>query len=196
MQNPWSSIWTKPRSTIRSIVATNPRRGFFILATIFGLSITLSQSIGMAISFDISITTAVLAAIVLSPFIGALFLYVGAWILWGVGKWFNGQAPYRHVLAAYSWSKLPTVIIDVMWFLLITIGGVRSVLHYTQDASISFVIIITLIAQIWALVLLIHNLQEVQNFSFWKAFGNWITATIVYLSVLVFTSFLIGSILG
>lgn len=190
--NPWISIWANPKQTIRSIVSTNPKKRFFILAAIFGLSFCISNAMAVAVYQNVSIVLSLLVALIISPFIGAVVLYIGAWFLWGIGKWFNGQAPFQHVLAAYAWSRVPTIIVVVMWFLLLAIGGPDSIVQYKQDASISFVVLISLIVQIWSIVLLIQSLQEVQGYSVWKAFGNWLVAVIVYFAILFFISYVIN----
>ncbi len=190
--NPWLSMWANPKQTIRSIISTNPKKGFFILAFIFGLSLCVSNALGLAVMNNMSVALSLLAAIILAPFLGALILYVNAWFLWGTGKWFNGQAPFANVLAAYTWSRVPTIILVVMWFLLLAIGGTDIILQYTASTSFSFVVLIGLIVQIWTIVLLLQSLQEVQGYSLWRAFGNWIVAGIIYLAIIFLISFLVG----
>ena len=36
--SPWLSIWTRPRATLRLILATDPRRGVFRLAALGGIA--------------------------------------------------------------------------------------------------------------------------------------------------------------
>jgi hypothetical protein len=195
-QNPWASMWTKPKQTIRSIVATNPKRGMIGLIFVYGLAMTLANTFPPIQRGQVTPLMGIIIAFILAPLIGVIGLYLNGWILWGVGKWFKGKAPFYHVFAAYAWSRLPLIFIAVMWFVLIVFGGVSLIEQLMKGPSGMFFLAVILISQIWAIVLLLQNLSEVQGFSLLRAFGNWIVAVIIVSALFFFLTTLIGVFRG
>src|SRR5258708_2429942 len=59
--NPWLTVWTRPRGTIRSIVDSDPSRSVILLSVIAGITSTLGNAISkdsgdqMSLSFIIGL---------------------------------------------------------------------------------------------------------------------------------------------
>src|SRR3990172_2246146 len=117
--NPWLNMWTQPRNTIRAILQTNPKYGIFYLAAIYALQnffyFANYWSVGISVRFYVILIT----GIILSPFIGLIWLYFSAWVLYFTGKWLKGKAPMLHLRTAVAWAKIPTSINLLMWFVLL-----------------------------------------------------------------------------
>lgn len=174
--NPWITIWTEPRATVRSILATNPRRGFWLLATLYALALSFSTanfySWGLAHSFSAIFFPLVL----LSPITGAVWLGFQAWILRLTGRLFGGHAPIQSVRAALAWSRTPYLLELVMWVVLMILHAETVFIQHAIGAAAAFIVLISLIINLWALVLLIQLIREVQGFSLGRAIGNVLVA--------------------
>lgn len=173
--NPWVSIWTQPKKTIRSIVQNDPKYHFLYLATIYALQRILYISNGLHLSQIYNPIVVLLVAIIIAPTLGTIFLYFNTWILHFTGKWFGGEAPFLHVRAALSWSKVPNIITILMWFTLLVFSSEIFQNFTWQGPTSAFINLIVIIAGIWGLVILIQTIQEVQNFSMWRSIFNILT---------------------
>jgi Yip1 domain len=170
--NPWSAMWTSPRSTIRSIVNVNPGYGVFYLAWIYALQAYFFYASYWSFGLSFSFFPILLAGLVLAPFLGWVWVYFTGWILHLTGKWLSGQAPMAHLRAAAAWSRLPAAISLAMWLILM-IGGRNFVfIHGVSGPSTLFINFILLILSVWSFVLLILSVQEVQGFSVLRSFLN------------------------
>jgi Yip1 domain len=176
--NPWVTIWTQPRKTIRVIVENDPKYHFFYLASIYGLQTLLFLMYSFRMFNKENIITILITSIVLSPILGAIFIYYNAWVLHFSGKWLKGKAPFINIRAALSWSKVPNVIPILMWFILLTFSS-EIITSPSQSATTLFIDLISLISGVWILVILIKSVEEVQNFSTWRSIGNIIIAFII-----------------
>jgi hypothetical protein len=177
--NPWLTMWTQPRSSIRAILQTNPKYGVLCLASIYALQGFFYFANYWSIGFSVPFYAILIAGIILSPFIGWLWVFFGGWILWFTGKWLEGKAPPVKMRAVFAWSKLPTSINLLMWFiLLIAHPEYVFILDAVGPTSI-FINFITLVLGIWSLVLLIQGIREAQSFSTGRAVINMIIAWVV-----------------
>lgn len=190
--NPWFSIWTQPRQTIRAIVARHPRYHFFYLAALYGLQNVLFYATYYSVGLTFHFAIVLLLAVVLSPLIGIVWFYFYGWLLHFTGRWLKGEAPFSHVQAALAWSKVPLVINILMWFILLAFTSEGMFIQYVSAPSIFFINAITLITGIWSLVILIQGIREVQNFSVWRTIGNLVIAYVIFAVFIFALSFLYG----
>lgn len=189
--NPWLSIWTKPRATIRRIVEENPNRSLWLLAFIYGLdslisnahALTLGQIIPPFILFPI--------IVILSPIWGyAFFSILSAAVLF-IGKLFGGIATFRAVRAAFAWSCVPFAVSLVLLFATVFIFGQKLFMPNPVNQALSdkltflmfFILIAQVVLPIWSLIIYLKGLAEVQGYSVLKAIFNVILASIVMLFV-------------
>ncbi|MGD2170251.1 MAG: YIP1 family protein [Chlamydiota bacterium] len=187
--NPWVTIWTQPKKTIRAIVNKDPRYHFFYLATIYALQTILFLANNWQLAQVYSVVFIVFAAIAVSPFFGVVFLYFNTWVLHFTGKWLKGNAPFLHVRAALSWSKVPLIISLLMWFVLLVFSS--DIILSKGEGAITtlFINLISLIAGIWSFVILVQNVQEVQGFTIARSIGNVILAFVIsYVLIFLFSN--------
>lgn len=185
------SIWTKPRSTIRNIIATNPKRGFFWLASLYSLQslLFIANTISLGVSYNFFLILILSTA--LSPLLGSIWIYFYGWLFHLTGKWLGGKAPQLHIRAAFAWSKVPLLINLVMWIFLLIYLAEHAFVHFTEGPLIIFINIVSLFSGIWSLILLIQTLREVQGFSLAMAVGNTaLSYAIGFLILLLFTTLL------
>lgn len=178
--NPWTSIWVKPRDTIRKIVKFNPKYRFAILSFLYGLPMLLHTAQNLDLGETYSVGGIVLVAIVLATFIGMLGITISSALIYWTGKWIGGKAPYINVRAAVSWSNVPAIISIIVWaFLLYTFmsevfmdGFEQMDFQGAHSSLITVGILAQSVASIWSFIILVKGLGEVQGFSAWKGVLN------------------------
>jgi len=175
--NPWVTIWTQPRKTIRAIVENNPKYGFFYLASILGISSAFSSIYLYKVSKENFLTT-LLLNIIIAPFLGIISLYFNSWILQITGKIFKGDAPFMHIRAALSWSKVTYILPICMWLIILAMSP-NIIISQNEPPTTLFVSLIFLISSVWAFIILLRAIQEVQKFSVWFSFFSIIIAFII-----------------
>ncbi|MBN2412017.1 YIP1 family protein [candidate division KSB1 bacterium] len=111
--NPWSTIWFRPKETIRRIVDTNPNYQLLLLMILGGIGQTLSNARGMGEMFPVS--TLILICILSGPLSGFLSLYISGFLLHWACKKFGGTATREQVRAVIAWSWAPIVYTLPLW---------------------------------------------------------------------------------
>jgi len=190
MMNPWISIWTKPRQTIRQIVETNPTRGVLPLALAAGISTALMQAMDSLIRAGLGPPVALSIAVAVGAVMGVVWLYLFGWLYRWVGGWFGGQAKNAEVRAAIAWVEVPTFAIVLCWALLVLpsfLAG-RSAAGEAHPLAAVGVVAFALAAfaiGIWKLVLACHTVGEVHRFSAWKGLGTMLIPNLIIMVPIV-----------
>jgi hypothetical protein len=187
-------MWSQPRSTIRAIVHNKPAFGVFYLAAIYALQSFFFYANWWSLGLKTNYYALIILGVVLSPFIGALWLYFMGWVFSLSGRFLKGRAPPSHLRSAIAWSKLPTSISLLMWLILIFFTPEYVFIQGASGFSSIFVNFITLILGIWSLVLLIQGVREVQHFSLARSILNvflaWLLSTAILLLAFVLMRYL------
>ncbi len=178
--NPWTSIWVKPRNTIRQIVSFNPKFRFVILSFIYGLPTLFHTAQNFSLGETYNMAGIVIAAIVLATFVGMLVITIASGLLLWTGKWIGGKGSYFPVRAAVSWSNVPNVIAIIVWAVLIFIFREQSFMESFEEmnftgnqmAIASGAVFIQAVLSIWSFVILVKALGQVHGFSSWKGVLN------------------------
>ena len=189
--NPWLTMWTKPKSTIRSIVDYNPNFGLFILSAIYGFVSLVSSSQSFAIGEIINFYLVVLLCLVLAPIWGYIVFSISSFFVYFTGKWIKGQAKYKEIRAALAWSNIPMIGNLVLWIVLFIIFKQDILKNFPGSFAITnshrailFVILLCqLVLGIWVFILYVNSLAEVQRFSVGKAILNIIIALIIFVAI-------------
>ncbi|PIS02818.1 MAG: hypothetical protein COT85_01950 [Chlamydiae bacterium CG10_big_fil_rev_8_21_14_0_10_42_34] len=171
-ENPWLAMWSEPRTTISALVQKRPTYGVFYLATIYILQNFFFYfnwwSLGLSSYYGIILFTCV----VLSPLVGFLWLYYLGFIYYLMGRCLKGRAPAIHLRTAIAWSNIPYSISLIMWFVLILMDPENSFVHDPGAQSFVFINLISFILEVWAFVLLVQAIREVQQFSALRSIAN------------------------
>lgn len=182
--NPWLSMWSQPKSTVRALVHSNAGYGVFYLASIFALQSFFFYANWWSLGLNTHFYTILLAGLILSPLIGFIWIYYLGYIFYFTGKWLGGSAPVSHLRTAIAWSKIPSSISLLMWIFLVLSSPT---LVFIQDAggpSSIFINFITLILSIWSLVLLIQGISELQEFSTLRSISNVLLSSFISTMIL------------
>ena len=99
-------------------------------------------------------------------------LLVGSLLLWLIAKIFKGQASFKQVVLAFAWARVPIAISAFLWIPLLVVYG--DALFVTGGLDImngppffKFIGALMLALKLWAIVLLVGTLAEVEGFSHW-----------------------------
>lgn len=185
--SPWLSIWVSPRATIRRIVTENPNRSLWLLAAIYGFSSLLNSFQSASLGNMLGVIPIFFIALIISPIWGYIVFAIWSWVICWTGKLLKGKGSFREIRAAYAWSCVPLVINGALWILLIFTFGhplfsnfpEEHFLTHSQSFLLFVILIIKVVLAIWALVIYLNALAEVQQFSVLRAIGNVIISGII-----------------
>ncbi|MEW6356784.1 MAG: YIP1 family protein [Planctomycetota bacterium] len=185
--NPWVSIWTKPRATIQQIVNTDPERLVLLLAAIAGAIRVLDRASAKDLGDKIDWSVIFLIAAIAGPVGGIISLYIGGALIRWTGTCIGGMAPAQHIRAAMAWSSVPVIWVSVVWIPELALFGremfTSKMPSLDANPSLGLALFgfaaIEVIGGIWAGIVFLKCLGQVQGFSAWKALGNAILAGLV-----------------
>lgn len=178
--NPWLSMWTNPRDTIRAIVKFNPKYLFVLLSGIYGFPLLLQFAQNLSLGERTSSLAIFIGSLVLSVFIGMLGITVISGLLYWTGQWIGGKASFQNVRAAVAWANVPNTANIVIWLVMIGVFGARlftrgfaeTTFVGSELAIVFFAFLLQVVISVWGFVIGLKALGEVQGFSAWKALLN------------------------
>lgn len=187
--SPFLSIWVQPRATIRKIVETDPTRHVLLLAMLAGIGQALDRAVSRSTGDSLPLLVILAICILLGPVGGIISLYLSGAIFRWTSSWLGGQASPDEVRAAIAWSSVPTIFILPLWIPQLLIFGEELFTTTTPRLDANPILAILLLGfalveigvGIWALVILLNSLGEVNRFSAWKALGAVILGILVLL---------------
>ena len=194
--NPWISIWTNPRKTIREIVDTKPGKGFYLISILYGFQFVLNFASMKMMGANYSAPAILIGSLILSLIVGVIIFYMMSFSMYWIGKIFKGGAMFSHIRATVAWSNLPFTINGIVWIILAIITGAAAFSGTVGGGLLYFASIVNFAMAIWYVVLQIQTLREVQGFSLGQAIGNFILGLFVYFILLYILMFLIVPLIG
>ncbi len=185
--NPWFSMWTQPRATMQQIIDNNPQRLVLLLAAVSGFAEALNRASMKNLGDKLEWPYIVIAAAVLGPIAGIIGLYLGGALIRWVGSWLGGEASAQQIRAAIAWASVLTIWGLLLWLPELVLFGQDLFTTATPriDANPLLVVallgfsVVEIILGVWALVVFLKCLGQVQGFSAWKALGNLVLAFLV-----------------
>ncbi len=178
--SPWISIWTQPRATIRSIVATGSTRFFPILATIYGFPALIYLAQVWALGDFYSPWAVLLVSMILAPFLGYINIWIWSKFLLWTGDWIQGAGDEKAIRSAVAWTVVPHIGNICVWFLLAALMWplIFSMGAVARDIAIYAMVGmgLQLVFSVWSLVIFVAALAEVQKISVLRAVANIVLA--------------------
>ncbi|WLE96897.1 MAG: Yip1 family protein [Candidatus Electrothrix communis] len=178
--NPWFSMWTQPRATIQQIIDDDPEHMVLLLAALAGFVQALEMTtVNTGSSYDWLFR--LLLIVIAGPIGGIIWLYINSALIHWTGEGSGGQASTEDIRAAIAWAFIP-----ILWTslflqpLLALFGGQQP----SPEGNPSTPILVGLgliqnIAEVWAFVVFLKSLAQVQRFSVWDALCNSFKALFV-----------------
>ncbi len=193
--NPWVSVWTAPRRTVRWLAANSPWTGIWILAVAGGTSRVLLRVSGMpfeeALGVEIAAVDLAAAAIIAGPFAGATLIFAFGWLLHKVLQRLGGHATWAQSRTAVAWALAPAVPSLLLWAMMLATQGPEVLT--TAPADRAFVVQLDYFLHyglaIWSLVLEVLCLSDVHKLPYWKVIVGEI---ILGLALMLLTTLVVG----
>jgi len=202
--NPWTSIWTRPRATIRQIVDTDPKYMVIPLAILGGIVQAFDNASTRNLGDELPLGGIIVAALIGGPIGGLISLYLAGWLVRVTGGWLSGKADAKKVRAAIAWGQVPAIATLPLIGLQIALFGIEMFTEFTPELDANdqmlYVLLATgvveMILGIWAIVAVIKCVAEVHEFSAWRSLGAMFLAFLLLLGVLLIPIMLIGIMVG
>jgi hypothetical protein len=190
--NPWLSIWTMPRATMRQILDTDPRRMVIPLVLISGVvgAIGLLPALPQLGLGDLPGAGALFfaAALVCAPIFGLLCLYLLGWLFAVTGRWLEGTGDGVGMRAAMAWSNVPAIwggLLLIPRFMMME-SQPADLLHNPGSLFAETVLgMLQLTLGVWQIVILLKCIGEAHGFSAWRALGALIFSLLILGAALV-----------
>jgi len=186
--NPWLSMWTQPRRTMRQVLETDPERLVLALAAIAGVSRALDRASLKSLGDHLPLVAVLGLSIIGGALSGMLLLYLFGFLLRWTGRWFGaGGAAPQHVRAAIAWPNVITCWALLLWAPQLLLFGKELFTTETPrlDANPGMTLLLLgfflleLVVGVWFIVAFLKCVGEVQGFSAWKALANVLVAGLV-----------------
>lgn len=178
--NPWFSMWTKPRRTIRQMIDNDPSQGVLALVASAGAL----QSLGAFAHFQSAgANVPILLVIPGAAAIAVISLYFAGWVYRWVGSWFGGGATSEEVRAALAWAQVPSFVPYVCASLMLFAIKAGPA---AQVGVTALWVLSSMVCGLWTFILALNTLAEVHRFTTrWLSFFTMLLGNIV-LSVPLF----------
>jgi hypothetical protein len=178
--NPWLSIWTRPRATIRQILDTNPRTWVHALAVFGGIAELLFAPIpAVRPLLDISPATMLVFKCLAGVAVGLIGLYLGSFVVWLTGRWLGGRGNFVEVRAASAWPNVLSLWGALLWLPMVAYLGLEAFRLNTEpmlDDPVGMMLvapaqILGAVIAVWKFIVILKCLGEAHRFSAWRALG-------------------------
>src|SRR3989442_3357291 len=178
--DPWFSIWTRPRATLRQILDGDPRRSVYRLAALGGIAgaLKVATESGPGETAPLAATLAV--AVAGGALGGVLFLFLFSGLVRVAGRWLGGLGGTLEIRAALAWSYVPEIWGMILWLPRGVLLGeemfqpVPPGIEGNPPAALFFGLLVlaqTLVG-FWGLVIGLKCIAEAHRFSAWRALGT------------------------
>lgn len=196
--NPWKTIWRRPRDTIRAIVVENPDYKLWLLATIYAFPVLLSLAQVLMLGNMFTLLPILLGALIIAPLWGYIVFSYFSFFVYQVGKLFRSEGKFKEVRAALAWANAPIIANTFVWLVIISRFGLRLfqnvgekiMLNRLEVLIVLSLLLLQLLALIFAVIFYVSMLAEVQKFSI----GKTILTLILSAILIGIASFLLFSI--
>ena len=192
--SPFLNIWTRPRRTIRAIIAQDPSLHVVFLACLYGIAQVLDRASSRNAGDALSIPAIFAIAVIGGPLMGLLTIWIFSYAVRITGGWIGGRADDTQVRAAVIWGLVPTVSALLLWVPYLAVIGremftseaPRMTAQPAHAAVLLVLMMVELVLWVWSIVLMCNTVAEVQGFqSAWKGLGNVLLAGVIMLVTLL-----------
>jgi hypothetical protein len=189
VENPFFTIWTRPRATIRAIIETDSTYLVLPLAIAEGIVQALDRAALGSVGETQPLADIVIKSLVIGAISGVVGLYIGGALLGWTGRMLGGHAKSPEIRAALAWGQTPALARIPIWILQIGLVGRQMFTTKTPvlvaNPGLSLIILATRLVEIvlgiWCFVTVLKCLGEVHEFSAWRALGSILLLVLVFL---------------
>jgi hypothetical protein len=198
--NPWISMWTKPRETVRQQLDTDPAKHVLLLAMLGTIASAYDDA--TFASDDISYRLGEFVGFTIGGAIGGIiYIFLAGWLAAVIGRGLGGVGLAAQLRTALAWAMIPYV-----WIVPLTAGlalatavlGAQA-MHgdfardVLQEGDLSkfplwlaAMAVVGVVVFVWHIFVLCKAVGEAHQFSAWRGLGTMILSFItLVLGVLV-----------
>lgn len=177
--NPWLSIWTSPRKSIRTLIHYSTNHRIIALSAIYGFLYMLQLSHFLSLGTGNPLWMILLISIIFALPAGYIIFNVMSFFNYFLGKLIKGKGTFKEIRAATYWSSVPCVISVLLYIVQIVVfrnelfvAGYETQVMGGAALLTLIVGIIQRVITVWVFIIFLHALGEVQGFSAWMALLN------------------------
>lgn len=198
--NPLLSIWTQPKETVRQLINHNKLGLSIILACIAGIGAVLAALQDSGWFQDMSTAGLAVGIIIMAMVSGLINVGVSTLLYTVIGKLYGGHGKMREMAIAVGPMMIPQIFILPVYMIYVWIYG-RQFFAAPADFNLTSIplgaylilLLFTLTASIWTIVISSKAIGVVHGFSSWRGFG--VVMTLVGIFILLGMLIAIGFIL-
>lgn len=176
--NPFLSVWTQPKETVRQFI-DHDKLGFSVLvASISGIGGVITSLQNSGFFQDMSLFLWMIGILVAGIISGLISLGINSLLYTGIGKLYGGTGNLRNMAVAIGPMMIPQVFLLPVLVVYIIIYGQRFFDAPPQFSLTSIplgayllLLLIIIIASFWSIVVSAKAIGVVHGFSSWRGFG-------------------------
>lgn len=201
--NLFLKIWTQPTATFQFIFKNQPEKYIHIFLILGGITNALNKAADNGLGETMSITGILVTSILAGGAIGWAIYLVIAWLLSFSGSFINGKATANQFQIVIGWALLPHIanllLLPIYLFVFGTdyFKGDLDEMTVGQTRSLYALALVSIILEIWSLIIMVKGTAIIQNFSIGKAVLNVLLPVFGFVILGALIVFLLGDfILG
>ncbi|MCO6045120.1 YIP1 family protein [Aeoliella sp. ICT_H6.2] len=209
--NPWFSMWTKPRVTVRQQLDTDPRQHVLLVAALWGFSSQLANQM-IAQSEELPIRIATMFGWILGgAVIGMIWIFLLGWLSGMAGRILGGVANALECRCALAWCCIPGIWMGPLYLMIglyylvvgpdAVPGGMPRQGQPPMNPWAAFslmppwmfaIMVLAMIIGLWMQVLSCHALGEAHQYSSWRGLGTLLLTVLLMIGVIMAFAFVVG----
>jgi hypothetical protein len=158
-----------------------------LLCFIYGLPMALQLAQNFSLGNRFHVAGIIGGSLILAMILGVIMINIATALFSWTGKWIGGVGTYQQIRAAVAWSNMPSIVNIAIWMINIAVFGVRifrsdfveSTFAGNELSIIFMTAVVQLVVAVWAFIITLKALGEVQGFSAWKALLNIVIPIVV-----------------
>ena len=187
---PWWGMLHAPRATIRAIVDADPARWVWLLIALAGIQAGLLGMLDGGPDPRRPHWATILAAATGGAFQNVVAVVVFAFTIQAVAGWLGGTGTRVQTRAAIAWSSVPAVASIVLWVPAVLIGwpvffGGEPEALSSRLLPLLLLLALAMAASLWAVVLMVLTVAEVQRLSILRSIGTLVISTGLFVLALL-----------
>lgn len=193
--NPFLSVWTKPKQTIKQVMETKNILFTVLIAGLAGIGSGLINVQDSGFNEGLPTIMVIVLALVLGPIIGiaGVFIVSGLYVL--IGKLLGGSGTYREMVKAMGPAYIPQVGVALIYLLLALIYGEMFIMEPDPSTfAITSIpigvyiatLLISVVLGVWGTVITCKAIGIVHQFSSLRGFGVILLVAALFFLLLIF----------
>jgi hypothetical protein len=197
--NPWFSIWTKPRATMKELFQSTPRYVFLLFLT--GAFVQVLDRASLQHKGDSMGLIQLIVISVIGSLIGAaIYFYLVPTILRWIGSKIGGKGTTERVRYSVAYAYIPMVYsLIIVWLPSLFLFGIENFTTFTPvvDSSSTLTLLfllfgmVDLVIGIWSTIIFLKCLGEAHQFSAWKALLTTILSVLIFVVPFIIIALLV-----